>query len=146
MTGDFSCGADAQAGYAPSCSSSPTKSRSVASEQQHHRFETVERPLPVYSPMAEADLPPNLMHEFTAPAAMPYRAGERVGRKPELKGLLGYYDEEGMTDPSPQAARHIHCKFASDLPLEEGVCCELVSESETSGVLIPVRFWAILVS
>ena len=37
-------------------------------------------------------------------------------------------------------------KFASDSPLEEGVYCELVSESEISEVSIPVRFWAILVS
>ena len=33
-----------------------------------------------------------------------------------------------------------------DSPLEEGVYCELVSESEISEVSIPVRFWAILVS
>ena len=37
-------------------------------------------------------------------------------------------------------------RFASDSPLEEGVYCELVSESEISEVSIPVRFWAILVS
>jgi hypothetical protein len=36
--------------------------------------------------------------------------------------------------------------FARDSPLEEGVYCELVSESEISEVSIPVRFWAILVS
>jgi hypothetical protein len=36
-------------------------------------------------------------------------------------------------------------RFA-DSPLEEGVYCELVSESEISEVSIPVRFWAILVS
>jgi hypothetical protein len=34
----------------------------------------------------------------------------------------------------------------ADSPLEEGVYCELVSESEISEVSIPVRFWAILVS
>jgi hypothetical protein len=37
-------------------------------------------------------------------------------------------------------------KFALDSLLEEGVYCELVSESEISEVSIPVRFWAILVS
>ena len=37
-------------------------------------------------------------------------------------------------------------KFALDSALEEGVYCELVSESEISEVSIPVRFWAILVS
>jgi hypothetical protein len=37
-------------------------------------------------------------------------------------------------------------RFACDSPLEEGVYCELVSESEISEVSIPVRFWAILVS
>ena len=37
-------------------------------------------------------------------------------------------------------------RFARDSPLEEGVYCELVSESEISEVSIPVRFWAILVS
>jgi hypothetical protein len=37
-------------------------------------------------------------------------------------------------------------RFAHDSPLEEGVYCELVSESEISEVSIPVRFWAILVS
>ena len=37
-------------------------------------------------------------------------------------------------------------KFAADSLLEEGVYCELVSESEISEVSIPVRFWAILVS
>jgi len=36
--------------------------------------------------------------------------------------------------------------FAQDSPVEEGVYCELVSESEISEVSIPVRFWAILVS
>ena len=36
--------------------------------------------------------------------------------------------------------------FAHDSALEEGVYCELVSESEISEVSIPVRFWAILVS
>ena len=36
--------------------------------------------------------------------------------------------------------------FAPDSTLEEGVYCELVSESEISEVSIPVRFWAILVS
>jgi hypothetical protein len=35
---------------------------------------------------------------------------------------------------------------AIDSALEEGVYCELVSESEISEVSIPVRFWAILVS
>jgi hypothetical protein len=34
----------------------------------------------------------------------------------------------------------------TDWLLEEGVYCELVSESEISEVSIPVRFWAILVS
>jgi len=37
-------------------------------------------------------------------------------------------------------------RFAVDSPVEEGVYCELVSESEISEVSIPVRFWAILVS
>jgi hypothetical protein len=42
--------------------------------------------------------------------------------------------------PSPAS------RFAPDSLLEEGVYCELVSESEISEVSIPVRFWAILVS
>jgi len=37
-------------------------------------------------------------------------------------------------------------RFVADSPLEEGVYCELVSKSEISSFLIPVRFWAILVS
>jgi hypothetical protein len=37
-------------------------------------------------------------------------------------------------------------EVAHDSALEEGVYCELVSESEISEVSIPVRFWAILVS
>jgi len=37
-------------------------------------------------------------------------------------------------------------RWFADSLLEEGVYCELVSKSEISGVLIPVRFWAILVS
>jgi hypothetical protein len=38
------------------------------------------------------------------------------------------------------------CTAEIDSPLEGGVYCELVSESEISGVSISVRFWAILVS
>ena len=46
----------------------------------------------------------------------------------------------------PAAQRSAGVKFAMDSLLEEGVYCELVSESEISEVSIPVRFWAILVS
>jgi hypothetical protein len=52
--------------------------------------------------------------------------------------------------PAEDVARHrnvdVVFRFARDSPLEEGVYCELVSESEISEVSIPVRFWAILVS
>jgi hypothetical protein len=45
--------------------------------------------------------------------------------------------------PSERLAKD---RFAADSPLEEGVYCELVSESEISEVSISVGFWAILVS
>jgi len=55
----------------------------------------------------------------------------------------GYRTQRGRCN---RAIRPIPVRFADDSPVEEGVYCELVSESEISEVSIPVRFWAILVS
>jgi hypothetical protein len=58
------------------------------------------------------------------------------------------YDRDASSDGRATRHRNVDVvfRFAHDSPLEEGVYCELVSESEISEVSIPVRFWAILVS
>jgi hypothetical protein len=68
-------------------------------------------------------------------SASPGRAGRGRHRRPTA--IIG--------TASANATGWRNRKFA-DSPLEEGVYCELVSESEISEVSIPVRFWAILVS
>jgi hypothetical protein len=52
----------------------------------------------------------------------------------------------GASGVSASATMIQEIEFAPDSPLEEGVHCELVSESEISGVSIPMRFWVILPS